>query len=215
MKRNPNTFIAALMSFAFVLTASEATAQEIFVTGLDDGYTFSAAQCGSAARTGTITTHGKTFKIMTFYYEGSSVTAIEDASGRRSLIFKDGKPDASVGTEMDSFPLIGFNDGKELESNCYSIGSHDFTDDGQPELVVAVKNASGDGMAIFIFGWSGSWKCTGEMMVYGHNVRSSRVFRQTVTIKDADSGILYTWTWHDGKFDFLSSDRRNDPEDLY
>lgn len=49
-----------------------------------------------------------------------------------------------------NYPKIGFEGGKELNTNEYAVGTHDFTDDAQPELVVSVRSATGNGLAIYI-----------------------------------------------------------------
>lgn len=115
-----------------------------------------------------------------------------------------------------NYPKIGFEGGKELTTNEYAVGTHDFTDDAQPELVVSVRSATGDGLAIYIFQLNeASWKCIGEMVTVGHGIKSGRMFRQTATLKDPSTGVLYTWTYHNGHFDFLSSDHVDDPTVLY
>ena len=203
---------AALIS---IITSFGAAAQNGFISGMEGGFTFSAAKCGSAGKATSLTISGKTFKIITFYYNDSAVTAVEDASGRRNVLFIGGKPNMPTSSGVE-YPKIGFNGNQEMKTNEYTVGPHDFTDDGQPELVIAVRSASGDGLAAYVFCYmNGSWRCLGEMVTSGHNIRSCRVFRQTLTLKNAESGVLYTWTCHDGHFDFLSSDHVNDPSTLY
>lgn len=204
-------FAVLIMSFACYPANAQ---EESFVNGLEEGYTFSADKYGQSAASISFTNSGKTYKVMTFYYNGSTVTAVETDSGNRSILFMNGKPNMATASGK-AFPQIGFKDGKEAASNEYAVGPHDFTGDGQPELVLAVRSASGNGLGIYIFGPAGSgWKCLGEMVTTGYNIRFCRVFRQTVTIKNADNGTLYTWTWHDGHFDFLSSDKVNNPDIL-
>ena len=187
-----------------------------FIAGLEGGYSFIADKCGTAGKTTSFSISGKTFKVLSFYYGSSTVTAVEDESGKRSVLFMDGKPNMAMSNPDAAYPKVGFQNGKELKTNEYAVGPHDFTDDGQPELVIGVRSASGDGFAIYVFGFTGAgWRCMGEMVTSGHDIRFSRVFRQTVTIKDAATGALYTWTCHDGHFDFLSSDHVNNPEILY
>ena len=203
-----------ISSILLAAIAFNANAQGGFISGLDGGFTFTPAKCGSAGMSFNMTTSGKTFRIITFYYNNSTVTAAEEQSGKRSILFIDGKPTLTSYSSTTS-PKIGFSAGKELKDNEYMIASHDFTDDGQPELVIGVASASGDGMGVYIFEFDNAWKCIGEMVTSKHNVRSCRIFRQTITIKDADTGVLYTWTWHNGHFYFLSSDQKNDPSVLY
>ena len=89
------------------------------------------------------------------------------------------------------------------------IGAHDFTDDGTPELVVATR---GEGMVkAQIYRLSGgAWEQIGTVGARG-DVEEIRVFRQALTVKDKTSGTLYTWTCHDGRFDFKSSAGGPDP----
>ena len=89
------------------------------------------------------------------------------------------------------------------------IGAHDFTDDGTPELVVATR---GDGMvkAQIYRLTGGSWNLIGTVGAKG-DVEEIRVFRQALTVKDKTSGTLYTWTCHNGHFDFKSSSGGPDP----
>ena len=89
------------------------------------------------------------------------------------------------------------------------IGAHDFTDDGKPELVVATR---GEGMVkAQVFRLSGgAWTLLGTVGARG-DVEEIRVFRQALTVKDKTSGTLYTWTCHDGRFDFKSSAGGADP----
>lgn len=204
--------ISILVAFAL---SSAASAQNGFISGIDNSYVFSAAQCGSAGKTASFTTEGKSFKAITFHYDNSTVTAVEDAAGKRSVLFMNGKPTVQTSGGAN-YPKIGFEGGKELNTNEYAVGTHDFTDDAQPELVVSVRSATGDGLAIYIFQLNeASWKCIGEMVTVGHGIKSGRMFRQTATLKDPSTGVLYTWTYHNGHFDFLSSDHVDDPTVLY
>ena len=210
-----NICIAVLVMLACAVLAHPASAQDGFISGMDGGFTFSVKQCGSAGKSTSFSSCGKTFKVITFYYGNSTVTAIEDGSGRRNILFKDGKPNMPTSSGI-SYPRIGFDGDKEIQTTEYNIGPHDFTDDGQSELVIGVRSASGDGMAVYVFGYiSGAWRCMGEMVTSGRGISSCRVFRQTVTLKDSASGVLYTWTCHGGHFDFLSSDHVNNPTVLY
>lgn len=206
-------FLAILLTAT--LFATNSVAQTSFVTGLEGGFTFSAAQCGDAAKSFSFTTGGHIFKVLTFYYYGSTLTAVENAAGKRTILFVNGKPNMPTSSGK-SYPTIGFSGNSELKTNEYTVGAHDFTDDGEMELVIGVRTKDGDGQAIYIFAFaSNQWKCLGEMVIKDREVRSSRVFRQTVTIKDAATSVLYTWTYHGGHFDFLSSDHQNDPDALY
>ena len=87
--------------------------------------------------------------------------------------------------------------------------AHDLTDDGTPELVVATR---GEGMVkAQIYRLSGgTWEQIGTVGARG-DVEEIRVFRQALTVKDKTSGTLYTWTCHNGRFDFKSSAGGPDP----
>ena len=140
---------------ALVLSAAVSSAQNGFISGIDNSYVFSAAQCGSAGKTASFTTEGKSFKAITLYYDNSTVTAVEDAAGKRSILFMNGKPTVQTSSGAN-YPKIGFEGDKELNTNEYAVGTHDFTDDAQPELVVSVRSATGDGLAIYIFQLNGA-----------------------------------------------------------
>ena len=90
------------------------------------------------------------------------------------------------------------------------VGAHDFTGDNQPELLVARRE---DGrISAKIYRLSGKeWLCIGNAGAGGTGVRDIRVFRQAMTIRNYDSGVLYTWTWRGGHFDFKSSDGSPEP----
>ena len=57
---------------------------------------------------------------------------------------------------------------------------------------------------------AGTWEQIGTVGARG-DVEEIRVFRQALTVKDKTSGTLYTWTCHDGRFDFKSSAGGPDP----
>jgi len=89
------------------------------------------------------------------------------------------------------------------------VGVHDFTGDGLPEILTAIR---GEGFVkAQVFRCSGgSWHLLGTIGARG-DVEEIRVFRQALTVKDRTSGALYTWTCHDGRFDFKSSVGGPDP----
>ena len=89
------------------------------------------------------------------------------------------------------------------------IGAHDFTDDGTPELVVATRG-EGTVKALIYRLADGTWELIGTVGARG-DVEEIRVFRQALTVKDRTSGTLYTWTCHNGRFDFKSSAGGPDP----
>ena len=184
------------------------------VTGLESGYPFRAEDCADAGKSLSFSLSGKTFRLITLYFDGSAVSVAENPDKSRTVLFSKGRPAVS-GLSGGEPVQIGFSEGIELKTNEYCVGVHDFTGDSQPEVVIGVRADEGAGFAVYVFQYAGnSWKCIGNMTARRHAIRSCRVFRQTVTMKDADSGVLYTWTYHGGTFDFLSSDNANDPSAL-
>ena len=187
-------------------TSPSKAAAGVFVKGLD---AYVEYQAGAADAVLNFSISGKNFKAAALWFEGSVAVAVEDASGRRSVIYREGLP---VG--VSGLPKIGFSGCSESRSNSYMIGVHDFTNDGSPELTIAVTDG-GDGVAIYVFQYDGyGWKNIGQMVTAGKGLGGCRIFRQALTMKDA-SGILYTWTCHGSSFDFLSSDKVNNPSRLY
>ena len=88
------------------------------------------------------------------------------------------------------------------------VGTHDFTGNRLPEILVAFR--SDGGVKAEIFSWSGSaWRQVGRMAVPG--AQEIRIFRQAVSIKKPSTGALCTWTWHGSVFDFRSSDGAQEP----
>ena len=178
----------------------------VFVKGLD---AYVEYQAGSADAVLNFSLRGSNFKAAAIWFDGSVAVAVEDANGRRSVIYRDGLPTGESG-----LPKIGFSGSSESRGNSYLIGVHDFTNDGSPELTVAVTDGA-DGTAIYVFQYDGyGWKVIGKMVTVGKGLGGFRIFRQALTMKDA-SGTLYTWTCHGSSFDFLSSDKLNDPSRLY
>ena len=178
----------------------------VFVKGLDAFVTYDA---GNEATTLSFTTQGKQFKAISLWFDNSVAIAIEDASGARTIVYREGAP-----TGVQGLPKIGFYGSTESRSNSYLIGVHDFTNNGNAELTIAVNDGR-DGIAVFVLTFDGySWKPIGKMITRGKGLGGCRVFRQALTMKDA-AGTLYTWTCHGNTFDFLSSDKVNDPTVLY
>lgn len=70
--------IATIITMAFSISA--AAQGSTFISGLEDGYSFIADKCGAAGKATSFSTSGKSFKVMTFYYNSSTVTAVEDAA---------------------------------------------------------------------------------------------------------------------------------------
>lgn len=90
------------------------------------------------------------------------------------------------------------------------VGVHDFTGNGQLELVVGSRG--GNAVAAYIFQYAGGgWQRIGKIGASGDGVSEIRVFRGALTVKDKNSGALHTWTCHNGRFDFKSSGGGPDP----
>lgn len=90
------------------------------------------------------------------------------------------------------------------------IGSHEFTGDHSPEVVVGRQTA--DSLHLRVYSYDkGVWKCIGHLGAGGDGIREARVFRQAVTIRNHRTNVLYTWTWRAGQFDFKASDGSPDP----
>lgn len=97
---------------------------------------------------------------------------------------------------------------QELESGGGDVlvGIHDFTNNRNPEFVVARR--SGDTLVANVYSLSGGkWKSIGRIGSEGG--KEIRVFRQAFTIRSGEA--LYTWTWHGNAFDFKASDGSKDP----
>ena len=88
------------------------------------------------------------------------------------------------------------------------VGTHDFTGNRNPEVMVASRSESGVKADIFSLSGS-SWSNVGSIGVPG--AREIRVFRQALTVKRPDTGAMCTWTWHSPKFDFKASDGSAEP----
>ena len=90
------------------------------------------------------------------------------------------------------------------------IGTNDFSGDREPELVVARRK--GKALSVKVYRLSGrEWVCMGQIGAEGDGLRDVRVFRQAMTIRNYATGVLYTWTWRGGRFDFKSSDGSPEP----
>ncbi|MBO7396479.1 MAG: hypothetical protein J6Y31_04145 [Bacteroidales bacterium] len=86
------------------------------------------------------------------------------------------------------------------------VGIHDFTNNRNPEFVVARRN--GETICANVYALSGGkWKAIGRIGATGG--KEIRVFRQAFTIRSGEA--LYTWTWHGSAFDFKASDGSSDP----
>ena len=139
----------------------------------------------------------KTFVIgLSLYYFGDAGTLTLSSGVTASL--SGGKV-----TSGDQVLLTGAPAGNTL------IGAHDFTEDGQPELVVATRGPGIVKAEVYQYS-RGRWTLLGTAGTRG-DVDEIRVFRQALTVKDRTSGTLHTWTFHGGRFDYKSSAGGSDP----
>jgi hypothetical protein len=113
--------------------------------------------------------------------------------------------------------LIGISGNGSLKSAEYVVGAHDFTGDNNPELLIAVRDQTNHGIAVYIVECQKGvqWQTIGAMVSKDKGIEECRVFRQTVSFKSESTGTLYTWTCHDGHFDFLASNHVDDPTKLF
>lgn len=191
--------VVAAVSFNTPMRAQE------LVKGLVSSTSFAAASEAVLP----FQSHGKSFKAMSLWHNNGAVIAVEGPGGC-VIAYEGGKPRGM----SSSAPRIGFSGASESRANRYQVGIHDFTNDGNPDLVIAVSDGA-DGLGVYVLTWDGSgWKPIGEMVTAGKGVGGCRVFRQALTMKAPD-GVLYSWTCHGSQFDFLSSDHKDDPRDLY
>ncbi len=205
------TNITTAMIILCLWTPLTRAQDEGVIAGLDTPYSYSAAEYGDKAISCPLEIAGEDFKAIILYYNGSTAVTMEASNGQRSLIFIGGRPNSPSGENIQT---IGFSGKTESKKNSYTVGTHDFTNDGKSELVIGIRAA--DGFSVFVFAYTeGKWKCIGNMVTKNRDIRSCRVFRQTLTIKDASDGTLYTWTYHNEGFDFRSSDNHNEPSALY
>ena len=152
-------------------------------------------------------------KAVILYWQGHAVAAVDGGNGR-SVVFQGTKPSGASPSSGFTIPDIGGHGGTSLRSNEYVLAAHDFSGDGQPELLLGVRDRKGDGLAVFVFKQdNGAWHCVGEMATKGHGITQARVFRQTLSFKAG--AVMHTWTWHDVRFDYLSSDKANDLGKLF
>lgn len=197
---------------AMILGGSSLYAQS-FIKGTDKSNTYSFATDGKdGAKALNFTSKSIEFKALGFYNNNSVNISVENAKdGKRTLVVLDGKFNLQTSSGTSALP-VGASD---LASTDYEFAIHDFTDDGFPELIVGLRNKNTDEISIHIleYGGSAGWYSIGEMVSKGKKIDEARVFRQAVTFKSG-AGVMYTWTFHDDHFSFLSSDHENDPEKL-
>lgn len=206
--------ILLALSVAFDSNAApdKAPVVENFIEGLESAQAYQAA--GSDGLSYDFTVGGQAYKLVLLYYQSSVLAALQCPNGQRSVLYTEGQPAHKASCSVSKVQ-VGFDGKTEQKTNTYSVGVHDFTDDGQPELVLAVRNEAKTEVAIYIFKiGKNDYVSLGEMVYTGSEIRSCRVFRQTVTIKEAASSTLYTWTQHGSSFDFRASNGSTDPSSI-
>ena len=212
-KEENDTLISELFSRKAIAASINALSPyEEFIKGMDSFTTFSHEENGENGVSLRFSSWENSFTAVCLWFNGSTHVAIEDEKGNRSLVFSDGE--LSMGSKAGfSYPKIGFSP-QEKSSNKYMIGIHDFTDDGNPEFLLAVKDGE-KGIALFVLEYSSdSWTPIGEIVTQGKDLGGGRIFRQAFTLKDP-SGTLYTWTCHGHGFDYLCSDHVTKMTDLF
>lgn len=80
------------------------------------------------------------------------------------------------------------------------VGTHDFTGNRIPELVVARRNRGMVCVALYKLSASGWIPLASTDPVDG---KEMRVFRQVISVRSGDT--LHSWTWHGNKFDYKSN----------
>ena len=177
--------LVALVCSAQVRSSSDIDSKT-FVIGLDNYIVGNAGGLGFSIK-------GNSFKVEV---QDETVTAAK-GSNQPVTLYKEGLQIPAVYDY--SLPVL---------KGDFVVGVHDFTGDSQPELVIAVRDASGDGIIAFILQFKdGKWISIGEIGALKGNVNEIRVFRQTLTIKNKKTGALYTWTYHKNGFTFKASDK--------
>ena len=86
------------------------------------------------------------------------------------------------------------------------IGTHDFTGNRAPDLVVARKKDGGVYANVYTLA-NDEWKLVGK--VGSTEAEEIRVFRQVLSIRRGSA--LLSWTWHGNKFDYKASDGSSEP----
>lgn len=80
------------------------------------------------------------------------------------------------------------------------VGTHDFTGNRIPDLVVARRNASWVALSLYSLR-DGKWLPAGQTEPV--DGKEMRVFRQVVSVRNGDT--LHSWTWHGNGFDYKSN----------
>ena len=181
-----------------------------------------AVVCSAQLRTGS-DIDSKTFVI------GLDNYIVGEAGGLgfsiKSNTFKVEVEDETVSVAKGSQKVVLYKEGLQIPAaydysmpalkGDFVVGVHDFTGDSLPELVIAVRDASGNGIIAFILQYKdGKWISIGEIGAVKGNVNEIRVFRQALTIKNKKTGALYTWTYHKNGFTFKASDKTSSAANL-
>ena len=175
--------LAAGVCFAQIRTGSDIDSKT-FVIGLDNYIVGDAGGLGFSIK-------NNAFKVEV--QEG----VVSVAKGSQKLVLYDGGLKVPVANAYAMPQLKGD----------FVVGVHDFTGDAQSELVIAVRDAAGEGVVAYVLQYNGGkWTSIGEIGAV-KDVTEIRVFRQALTIKNKKSGALYTWTWHGDTFTFKASDK--------
>lgn len=193
-------------------TVGAISPNEEFIKGMDSFVTFSYEENKDSGVSLRFSSAEKSFTAVCLNFNGSTHVAVEEEGGNRSLVFSEGRLQMPSKAGFD-YPRVGFSD-SEKPATSHMIGIHDFTDDGYPEFLIAVKDGS-EGIAFFVLEYTlGAWKPIGEIVSQGKGLGGGRIFRQAFTLKNG-SGTLFTWTCHGHSFDYLSSDPSIQETDLF
>jgi len=199
-------------------TETATASDENFVTGLDNFILYCPANDGEKASNKlSMTTERQSFNIFAFFFQTGTVVAIKNVANEHNTVAMENGKIAVASSVRYSYPLIGISGNGSLKSAEYVIGAHDFTGDNNPELLIAVRDQANHGIAVYILKCINGfeWQTIGAMVSKDKGIEECRVFRQTVSFKSESTGTLYTWTCHDGHFDFLASNHVDDPTKLF
>lgn len=86
------------------------------------------------------------------------------------------------------------------------IGTHEFTGNRAPDLVIARRRDGGVYANVYTLA-NGEWKLVGK--IGSPEATEIRVFRQVLSIRRGSA--LLSWTWHGNKFDYKASDGSSEP----
>lgn len=198
----------SIISLFMLMALSSAAQAPVIIKGATKGTVLFSSEKSSGSI--TFSSSGKEFVVKAIRLSGAMDVSVS-WEGRSQTLFSGGRPYGSDGSRE---PKIGFQGATESQTNIYQIIPYDFSDDGNPEIVVAVSDG-GDGIGVYVFSFDGAgWRSVGRAVTCGKGLGGCRIFRQALTLKGTD-GTMYSWTWHGGHFDFLSSDPSATPSALY